>query len=142
MSRPSHPFGQYHRGQLRRGECCSERTIYGTLIGMATKAPTTPTTAGAFERYVADRRAASGEFDAEYLAAKTEIVAIDAIMNALDDAREESGLTKAELARRAGLGPEAVRRLFTIERVNPTLRTVVALATAMELDIHLVPKAG
>jgi DNA-binding phage protein len=126
------------------GECCSERTIYGTLIGMATKAPKTPTTAGvgAFERYVADRRAASGEFDAEYLAAKTEIVAIDAIMNALDDAREESGLTKAELARRAGLGPEAVRRLFTIERVNPTLRTVVALATAMELDIHLVPKAG
>jgi DNA-binding phage protein len=111
---------------------------------MAIKAPTTPTArgTGAFERYVADRRAGSGEFDAEYLAAKTEIVAIDAIMNALDDAREESGLTKAELARRAGLGPEAVRRLFTIERVNPTLRTVVALATAMELDIHLVPKAG
>lgn len=30
----------------------------------------------------------------EYLAAKAEIVAIDAIMNVLDDVREESGLTK------------------------------------------------
>jgi DNA-binding phage protein len=120
------------------------RTIYGTLVVMATKALKRPTTpgAGAFDRYVDTRRAASPEFDAEYLAAKSEIAAIDAIMNALDDAREESGITKAELARRAGLGPEAVRRLFTIERVNPTLRTVVALATAMELDIHLVPKAG
>jgi hypothetical protein len=71
------------------------RTIYGTLIDMAKKAPKTPTTrgAGAFERYVANRRAASAEFDIEYLAAKTEIVAIDAIINAFDDAREESGLT-------------------------------------------------
>ena len=63
-------------------------------------------------------------------------------MNALDDAREGSGITKAELARRAGLGPEAVRRLFSIGHVNPTLRTVIALAAAMDLDVHLVPKAG
>lgn len=70
-------------------------TIYGTLIGMDTKAPKTPTTrgAGAFERYVANRRAASAEFDIEYLAAKTETLGLDPIINALDDAREESGLT-------------------------------------------------
>jgi DNA-binding phage protein len=111
------------------------------MASKAQKRPTAPGS-GAFNRYVDTRRAASPEFNEEYLAANTEIAAIDAIMNALDDAREESGMTKAELARRAGLGPEAVRRLFTIERVNPTLRTVVALATAMELDIHLVPKAG
>jgi hypothetical protein len=62
---------------------------------MATEAPKTPTTrgAGAFERYVANRRAASGEFDIEYRAAKTETLGLDAIINALDDAREESGLT-------------------------------------------------
>jgi DNA-binding phage protein len=111
---------------------------------MARTTKTRPVAApsGAFDRYVADRRASSTEFDTEYVAAKSEIAAIDAIMNALDDAREDSGLTKAELARRSGLGPEAVRRLFSIERANPTLRTVVALATAMDLDIHLVPKAG
>jgi DNA-binding phage protein len=111
---------------------------------MATTAKKRPAAApsAAFDRYVANRRAASAEFDGEYLAAKSEIAAIDAIMNTLDDAREDSGLTKAELARRAGIGPEAVRRLFSIEHVNPTLRTVVALAAAMDLDVHLVPKAG
>jgi hypothetical protein len=71
------------------------RTTYSTLIGMDTKAPKLPTTrgAGAFERYVANRRAASAEFDIEYLAAKTATLGLDAIINALDDAREESGLT-------------------------------------------------
>jgi DNA-binding phage protein len=96
----------------------------------------------AYERYVAKRRADSPEVDAEFLAARSEIAAIDAIMNTLNGAREDSGLTKSELARRAGLGPEAVRRLFTAHAINPTLRTVVALAAAMELDIHLVPRAS
>ena len=120
------------------------RTFYGTLPGMATTGLKSSANAGlvAFDRCVSQRRAASPEFDAEYLAAKAEITAIDAIMNALDHAREDSGLTKAELARRSGLGPEAVRRLFTVDSVNPTLRTVVALATAMDLDIQLVPRAG
>lgn len=109
---------------------------------MARTKQSTPAPPAAFHRYVAKRRATSAEFDGEYLAAKMEIAAIDAIMNTLDDARKDSSLSKAELARRAGLGPEAVRRLFTAEHINPTLRTVVALATAMELDIHLVPRAG
>jgi hypothetical protein len=71
------------------------RTICGTLIDMATEAPKTPTTrgAGAFERYVANRPAASTEFDIEYTAAKTETLGLDAIINALYDARKESGLT-------------------------------------------------
>lgn len=72
------------------------RTIYGTFACMVVKAPKTLATRGpgVFQRYVDNRRAASTEFDTEYLAAKAEIVAIDAIMNVLDDAREESGLTK------------------------------------------------
>jgi hypothetical protein len=62
---------------------------------MDTTAPKTPTTrgAGAFERYVANRRTASAEFDIEYFAAKTETLGLDPIINPLDDAREESGLT-------------------------------------------------
>jgi hypothetical protein len=70
-------------------------TIYGTLIDMVTKPPRRPTTraAGAFERYVANRRTASAEFDIEYFAAKTETLGLDPIINPLDDAREESGLT-------------------------------------------------
>ncbi len=91
---------------------------------------------------MANRRAESAEFNTEFLGAQIELAAVDAIMNALNTAREGSGLSKAELARRAGLGPEAVRRLFTANAINPTLRTVVALATAMELDICFVPRAG
>jgi hypothetical protein len=75
----------------RRGVLLT-RTICGTLGGMGTKLPTTRG-AGAFDRYVANRRAASAEFDIEYLAAKTETLGLDAIIYAPDDAREESGLT-------------------------------------------------
>ncbi|MDQ6949423.1 MAG: helix-turn-helix transcriptional regulator [Actinomycetota bacterium] len=44
-------------------------------------------------------------------------------------------MSKAELARRAGLPPEAVRRLFTMCSPNPTATTLVALARALELNL-------
>lgn len=43
-----------------------------------------------------------------------------------DEARVQQGMTKAELARRAGMAPEAVRRLFTAEGPNPTAATLIA----------------
>lgn len=54
--------------------------------------------------------------------------------------REALGLSKAELARRAGLPPEAVRRLFTMRSPNPTATTLVALARAMDLDLVAEPR--
>jgi hypothetical protein len=47
-------------------------------------------------------------------------------------------LTRAELARRADLGPEVVRRLFGIDSPNATATTLVALAEA--LDLEVVPR--
>jgi transcriptional regulator with XRE-family HTH domain len=60
---------------------------------------------------------------------------IDRVIRALDHRREELNLSKAELARRADMPPEAVRRLFSAERPNPTLHTLAAIADALELDL-------
>jgi transcriptional regulator with XRE-family HTH domain len=54
----------------------------------------------------------------------------------LDDAREEQGLSKAELARRTGRA-EFLRRLFTAQTPNPTLETVVEVAAALDLELSL-----
>src|SRR5487761_1578368 len=79
------------------------------------------------------------EFRAGYEQAKQEIQQVDDIVNALDQLRLEAGCSKAELARRIGKNPAAVRRLFTAE-VNPELRTVAALASALGAEIRIIPK--
>ena len=66
-------------------------------------------------------------------------------MRALDNAREQQGMTKAELARRAGMAPEVVRRLFTAEGPNPTAATLVAIADVPDVELIARPaqrKAG
>ena len=65
------------------------------------------------DRYFARRASEPGYADA-YDEARRRIDAIDRLVRALDDRREELGLSKAELARRAELAPEAVRRLFVL----------------------------
>ena len=57
----------------------------------------------------------------------------------LDQRRCNLDLSKAELARRANLRPEVIRRLFSAERPNPTLATLVALAEALELELAAKP---
>jgi DNA-binding phage protein len=98
---------------------------------------TSPRTAA--ERYLAERLR-DPEYRASYESVRDRIGRIDAMMRAFDARREELALTKAELARRAGIKPEAVRRLFSSERQNPTLITVLALADALELDVIPVPR--
>lgn len=65
---------------------------------------------------------------------------IDSIVRPFDERREDLHLTKADLARRADMKPEAVRRLFSAESPNPTLSTLVALADALDLDFLVVPR--
>jgi transcriptional regulator with XRE-family HTH domain len=64
---------------------------------------------------------------------------VDELVRALDEARERRGLTKAELARRAGMASEAVRRLFTAEGVNPTAATLIALADVLDVEVTARP---
>lgn len=40
------------------------------------------------------------------------------------------------MARRAGVKPEAIRRLFSAQSPNPTLATLVALAGALDLELR------
>jgi ribosome-binding protein aMBF1 (putative translation factor) len=89
------------------------------------------------ERYIATQKRDPAFREAHGEAARR-IRQIDELIGALDDARERRGLTKAELARRAGMSPVVVRRVFTAEGATPTAATLVALADA--LDVELVAR--
>lgn len=60
-------------------------------------------------------------------------------MQRLDDLRIRAGRSKADLAREIGRNDAVVRRLFTAE-VNPELRTIAALAAALDAEIQIVPR--
>lgn len=123
-----------HRSsEMTQARQCNFRV---TLPRMAT------TVRSGADRYFARRSEEPGYADA-YDEARRRVDAIDRLVRALDDRREELGLSRAELARRAELAPEAVRRLFSVDSPNPTIGTLTALADALGLE--LVPqrrKAG
>lgn len=79
------------------------------------------------------------EFRAEFERERREIAVIDGIVNALDHLRAEHGRSKAELAREIGKNPASIRRLLTAPG-NPELRTIVALADALDAEIKVVPR--
>lgn len=92
-----------------------------------------------FDRYV-DKRMGEPAFAEAYAHARARIDAIDEVVRSLDAAREELGISKAELARRIGVRPESMRRLFSAPSPNPTLDTVVALAQALRLRVRVEPE--
>ena len=79
------------------------------------------------------------EFASAYAEARTEIDAIDQVVRALDQARIDLGISKADLARRIDAKPEFIRRLFTTEEPNPTVSTIAKLAGVLGLRFALVP---
>jgi ribosome-binding protein aMBF1 (putative translation factor) len=79
------------------------------------------------------------DFRAEYERSRRELAQVNAIMRSLDDLRVSAGLSKADLAREIGRNDAVVRRLFTAQ-VNPELRTVAALAAALDAEIQIVPR--
>ena len=89
------------------------------------------------DKYFERRSTEPGYADA-YDAARRKIDQIDQLVRALDSRRETLGMTKAELARRADLTPEVVRRLFSADSPNPTIGTLTALADSLGLE--LVPQ--
>lgn len=93
--------------------------------------------ANAHERRLAKIRAdpkRKARFDAEL----ARVEALDAIVRALDEARVDLGMSKAEVARRLDMEPAALRRLLTSEDANPTLKTIAALADVVGLRLQLV----
>jgi DNA-binding phage protein len=91
----------------------------------------------AYDRFVA-KKLRSPAFAAAYASERAEIDAIDAVIRAVEDARIDIGMSKAELARRIAASPESVRRLLTAERVNPTFRTTFRLLHAVGLAFAIV----
>jgi DNA-binding phage protein len=91
------------------------------------------------ERYF-DAQRQDPDYRAAYDEALERVRRTDELVRSLDACRESRGLTKAELARQAGLPPEVVRRLFTMHSPNPTAGTLVALAGALGLDVVAVPQ--
>lgn len=89
------------------------------------------------QQYFEARAACSPEYREALEAARSRIAAIDSVVRALDERRKVLGLSKAELARQAGMRPEVVRRLLGAGRANPTLTTVISLASAMSLDVTI-----
>lgn len=79
------------------------------------------------------------EFLRAYIVESMRIATIDQIVNALDDARDAAGMSKAALARVIGAEPAVVRRLFSAGHVNPTLGTLAEVAAALGMRIALEP---
>ena len=91
------------------------------------------------ERYFA-KQMEDPAYRAAYEQARDRIARTDALVRSLEERRAARGMTKADLARKAGLAPEVVRRLFTMESPNPTAGTLVALADALDLELVTTPK--
>lgn len=93
------------------------------------------------ERYL-EGRLEDADYRDAYRRADERIGQVDRVIRALDARREELSISKAELARRAAMPPDAVRRLFAAGPSNPTLRTVTAIAEALGLDIAAVEQTA
>lgn len=94
---------------------------------------------GHHDRRLQRRLRESSEFRAEFEREQREIAAIDAVINTLDELRAQRNVTKAQLAREIGKNEASIRRLLTAP-VNPELRTVVALADALDAEVRIVPR--
>lgn len=79
------------------------------------------------------------EFLREYVVESMRIATIDSVVNAIDDAREAAGLSKAELARAIQKEPATIRRLLSSDNPNPTLGTLAEVAAALGLRITVEP---
>lgn len=96
---------------------------------------------GHHDRRLQRRLQESPEFRAEFERQQREIAVIDSVINTLDALRTERNLSKAALAREIGKNEASIRRLLTAP-VNPELRTIVALAEALDADVRIVPRTG
>lgn len=85
-----------------------------------------------------DKQMKSPSFAKSYAEARAEVDVIDGLVRALDAAREKARLSKAELAEAIEVRPEAIRRLFTQKKPNPTLSTLIRLAGALGYRVELV----
>ena len=85
---------------------------------------------------------ADPEFLRAYITESLRVETIDRLVNDLDEAREQLGLSKADLARAISAEPAVIRRLLSSGQRNPTVGTLVEVAAALNLKVALVPMAA
>lgn len=73
----------------------------------------------------------------QYDRTRRTLTAFHYILKTIDLERERAGLSKAELARRVGVNPASIRRLFTSNGSNPTLDTILDLIDVLGLEVSL-----
>ena len=86
-----------------------------------------------------ERMVKTPELREQYERTKRTIASTRQVLMEIDDERQRAGLSKAELARRIGMTPSVVRRLFSSKCSNPALGTVISMAGALGLEIELKP---
>ena len=114
--------------------------VHGNGVLMASQKKTSLNTSYHEKRLA--KRLKDPAFSAEFDRASRQIAQIDAIMQSLETLRKQAGVSKAELARQIGKDPASVRRLFTSQVRNPELRTVAAIASALDAEIQIVSRRG
>jgi ribosome-binding protein aMBF1 (putative translation factor) len=92
-----------------------------------------------YHRHRLEERLRDPAFRAEYERTRRELEQVNEIVRRLDVLRVEAGLSKADLARGIGRNDAVIRRLFTAQ-ANPELRTVAALADALDADVRIIPR--
>lgn len=95
-----------------------------------------------YEKY-REERLADPAFKQLYDRHRAEIDAIDVILSAIEQRRNDLEITKADLARLTGKKPESVRRLLSGRTANPTLITVLEMTGALGMEISVkssIPK--
>ncbi|HVQ19216.1 MAG TPA: helix-turn-helix transcriptional regulator [Actinomycetes bacterium] len=79
------------------------------------------------------------EFLRSYITESLRVATIDQLVHDLDEARNNLGLSKAELARAISAEPAVIRRLLSPGHRNPTIGTLAEVAAALGLRVALVP---
>ena len=72
-----------------------------------------------------------------YERTRRSLAAAQQVIELLDERRREAGLSKAELARRVGANPAAMRRLLTSGSGNPTLKTLFDVMDVLGIEMDL-----
>jgi hypothetical protein len=80
-------------------------------------------------------------FRRQFVLERNRVETVDRVMNLVIDALEESGLSRADVARAIGSHSSAVRRLLNLDGgpVNPTLGTLSDVAAVLGFQVELVP---
>lgn len=79
---------------------------------------------------------------ASYESRKTALIARNVSLDTIDVGRKQTGLSKKELAARAGLEASSVRRLLAAETANPTSESTFLLFAASGVRLEAILPNG